>query len=61
MEMNSQTVKAGCEGVQTYYGKVKVLSHSLYTLTHLFRSSVQTGVTPEYMSQGQAKDTIKSK
>ena len=40
MEMDSQTAKAVSEGVQISHGKAEVLSHSVHTLTHLFRDSV---------------------
>ena len=55
MEMNSQTVKAVCEGVQTSHGKVEILSHSAQTLSHLLRDSIQPNMTPAGWSQGHPK------
>ena len=43
---------------KTSHFKVEVFSHSAQTLSHLFRDSVQTGITPNAWSQGQSKDPI---
>ena len=51
MKMKSHTVKVVCEGIQIYYGKVEVVSHSVHTLTNLFRDNVQSGITPDDWSQ----------
>ena len=46
MEMNSQTVKAICEGFQVSHGKSEIPCHSAKTLGSLFRNNIQLGMTP---------------
>ena len=58
MEMNSQTVRPVCDGVQTAHGKAEYICHFAQTLGNLFRNIIQLGMTPADWSQAQYQDPI---
>ena len=53
MEMNSQTVKAVCEDVQTSHGKAEVLNHSAQTLSQMIVAKLNLKIPSSVKFQKQ--------
>ena len=58
MELNSQTVKAVCEGVQAPHGEIETLCHGAQVVDALAQGNVPPGMTPLEWCHAQAKDPV---
>ena len=58
MEINSQTVRPVCEGVQAPHGQAEILCYCAKMLGNLFINTSQTGMTLADWSWAQYQDPI---
>ena len=60
MELDSQTVHAVCEGVQSPHGKVETLCQGAHVVDALSKDRAPSGMTPLEWCHIQAQDPILS-
>ena len=58
MELNSQTIQAVCEGVQTPHGKIETLCHEAQLVDASAQDNAPPGMTSLEWCHAQAKDPV---